>query len=103
MIYQEIDSIDSSEVFFLFQDLLLSWGVDGRLCLWDSFSEGLIGAPMHILVANEDYPIYCVDATRWKKQTDINKFIAHIAVGGGRESGFLGNPLYIYDIHHKKP
>ena len=84
------------------QDLLLSWGVDGRICLWDSYSEGLIGAPMSILVANEDYPVYAVDATNWKQEIEEGKCMAHIAVGGGRESGFLGNPLYIYDIYQNK-
>jgi WD40 repeat protein len=28
------------------EELLLSWGVDGRLCLWDSKSEGNVTAPL---------------------------------------------------------
>lgn len=57
---------------------------------------------MSILVANEDYPVYAVDATNWKQEIEEGKCMAHIAVGGGRESGFLGNPLYIYDIYQNK-
>ena len=57
---------------------------------------------MHILVANEDYPIYAVDVTGWKAETEDDKCISHIAVGGGRESGFLGNPLYIYDVYRNR-
>lgn len=71
------------------ENLLLTWGVDGCLCLWDSFSQGNISAPIATLVANKDYPIYAVDAQA-----------SHIAVGGGGggdETSFLGVPMMLYD------
>jgi len=74
------------------ENLLLTWGVDGRLCLWDSFSLGNIHAPIAPLLANTDYPIYAVDALP-----------SYIAVaggggGGGMTPSFLGVPVMIYDV-----
>jgi WD40 repeat protein len=69
----------------------VSCGVDGRLCLWDSHSHGQIHAPISTLISCEDYPIYAVD-------------ISHgvVAVGGGRDAGFLGMPLYLHNVHNNK-
>lgn len=66
----------------------MSWGVDGRLCLWDSHSHGEIHAPISTLISRQEYPIYAVD-------------ISHgvLAVGGGRDAGFLGVPLYVYNVN----
>lgn len=67
--------------------MLLTWGVDGRLCLWDSFSQFNIHAPIATLVADSDYPIYAVDVQD-----------SYIAVGGGGgEATFLGVPVHLYD------
>ena len=77
-----------SKYFANGENLLLTWGVDGRLCLWDSFSQGNINAPIATLVANTDYPIYAVDAQP-----------SYVAVGGGGggEASFLGVPVMLYD------
>ena len=105
------------------QDLFLSWGVDGRLCLWDSYSEGEIEAPIAILVQRPDYPIYAVDHTTASSNNSTiaaageaetnddendkeddhdqrfgnNKKCIALA-GGGAEGGFLGVPVYFYDL-----
>ncbi len=95
----------------LSQDLLLSWGVDGRLVLWDSFSQGQVRAPLAILKSYNDggdendhhgdsttsttttntknpYPIYTVDVSD-----------TSVAVGGGgNDGGFLGIPVHLYDL-----
>jgi hypothetical protein len=77
-----------SKFFGAGENLLITWGVDGRLCLWDSFSSGNIHAPIATLVSNSSHPIYAVDAR------DSN-----VAVGGGTgETSFLGTPVLIYDI-----
>lgn len=67
---------------------MLTWGVDGRLCLWDSFSQGNINAPIALLLANPDYPIYAVDARP-----------SYMVVGGGDSSevSFMGVPVMVYD------
>ena len=74
------------------ENLLLTWGVDGRLCLWDSFSSGNIHAPIATLISNGSYPIYAVDA--------LDSCIA--VGGGGGEASFLGVPVLIYDIKSGK-
>lgn len=79
----------------LHQNMLLSWSVDGTLCVWDSYSEGEVFSPLGVLLSNADYPIYAVDVKEPKQNTESSK--ACIAVCGGRESGFLGVPLYLYD------
>ena len=79
---------------YLKQDLIVSWGVDGRLCLWDSFSHGQIHAPISTLISRQDYPIYAVDIA----STKDDKILSRVAVGGGLEAGFLGVPLYLYDV-----
>ena len=70
------------------ENLLMTWGVDGRLCLWDSFSQGNIDAPIAVLLANTNYPIYAVDARP-----------SYVVVGGGDsgEISFMGVPVMIYD------
>jgi len=76
---------------------LLSWGIDGRLCLWNSYGKGHL-SPLAILVDKEDYPIYAVDlsATISKKGTKEDK--KRLVVGGGAEGGFIGIAAYLYDI-----
>jgi WD40 repeat protein len=69
------------------EKLLISWGVDGRLCLWDSYAQGNIYAPIAVLKSDVQYPIYAVDVSG-----------RHIAVGGGSDGGFIGNPMYLYEI-----
>jgi WD40 repeat protein len=76
------------------EDLLLTWGVDGRLVLWDSYSSGQIHSPIRTLVDNEDYPIYAVDHFSCPNDTK-RSFIVSC---GGREAGFIGVPFTLYDL-----
>ena len=79
------------------EDLIVSWGVDGRLCLWDSQSHGQIHAPISTLVSRQDYPIYAVDIS--SSTTDKSAILSRLAVGGGgADAGFIGMPLYLYDV-----
>lgn len=75
------------------ESLLVTWGVDGRLCLWDGFSQGNIEAPITVLVNNPSYPIYAVD---------ILPSCAAVG-GGGGEASFLGVPVMLYDIVEHQP
>jgi WD40 repeat protein len=83
------------------QDLVLSWGVDGRLCLWDSHSHGQIHQPLSTLVAkSSEYPIFAVDIREVKdgEGEGESKLTARIAAGGGTEGGFVGVPVYLFDV-----
>jgi len=89
----------------------MSWGVDGRLCLWDSHSFGQIHSPMAILVDRSDYPIFAVDKLEIVRKSKANGNvganengydISCIAVAGGRDGGFLGIPVYLYDVKRHK-
>jgi len=79
------------------EDLLLSWGVDGKICMWDSFSQGQIGAPICVLVSNQEYPIYAVDIFEAKDNADY-KNKSSICVGGGNEGGFIGVPASLHNF-----
>lgn len=64
--------------------------------MWDSYAEGQIVAPLSVLLkTNNDYPIYAVDIF---EQKDSNQKKSSIIVGGGKEAGFLGMPLYMHDF-----
>ena len=64
--------------------------------VWDSYAEGQIVAPLaKLLKSNNDYPIYSVDIL---EQKDSEQKKNSIAIGGGKEGGFLGIPLYMYDF-----
>lgn len=76
------------------QDLLLTWGVDGRLVLWDSYWRGQIRAPLGTLVNNPDYPIYSVGLF---ESQDAN-VSSVIVTCGGRETSFIGVPFSLYNI-----
>uniref|UniRef100_A0A7S0AWW5 Uncharacterized protein n=1 Tax=Minutocellus polymorphus TaxID=265543 RepID=A0A7S0AWW5_9STRA len=76
------------------EELLLSWGVDGKLCVWDRSSEGEIHEPITTLVSKADYPIYACDVT----ESTENTLISRIAIGGGNDGGFLGVTAFIYDV-----
>jgi len=67
------------------EDLVVSWGLDGNLCLWDSNSTGNVKQPLAVLKNDNEYPIYAVEVSK-----DC------VAVGGGRDGGFVGVPLYLY-------
>jgi hypothetical protein len=80
-------------------ELLLSWGVDGRLCLWDSRSVDEIQAPLAVLLHKEDYPIYAVNV--YHAQQDNSTRLA--VGGGGTQGGFLGLPVYLYNVPGQDP
>jgi WD40 repeat protein len=67
---------------------LLSWGVDGRLCLWESASEATVEQPTAVLVNQPDFPLYAVACTQ----------DAIVAAGGGSDGGFVGIPVHWYDL-----
>eukprot|EP00980_Cylindrotheca_fusiformis_P025141 scaffold13192_cov51-Cylindrotheca_fusiformis.AAC.1 len=75
------------------ENLLVSWSVDGSLCLWDSQSQGNVQAPMAILKQQDDnYPIYAVE---------VYKNSCMIVAGGGSEGGFIGIPVYLYSYNNE--
>jgi WD40 repeat protein len=73
------------------EDLLISWGVDGSLCLWDSWGHGNVQSPISVLRSDGEYPIYAVEITN-----DC------IGVGGGSEGGFMGVPVFLYNVQGAK-
>jgi WD40 repeat protein len=73
------------------ENLIVSWCVDGTLCLWDSHSTGNVNAPIAVLKTDPDYPIYAVELSN-----------DTIAVGGGTVGGFVGVPLYLYTIRKRE-
>lgn len=73
------------------EDLLLTWGIDGEVSVWDSYSVGEVMSPICTLISNTDYPIFALDATQTGEKRSI-------AIGGGKEGGFLGVAAYLYDI-----
>jgi hypothetical protein len=103
--------------------LLLSWGVDCRLCLWDAHSDvEQIGAPLATLldksktvvngcrscdatILKNDYPIYCASLSR---PISDNEDDCILAVGGGGSDGGVvgigggnvGIPVYLYNVQH---
>lgn len=72
-------------------DLLLSWGMDGRLCLWDARSKEEQHRPMAVLLDKPEYPFFAADVG-----TEI------IAVAGGSQ-GFVGVPVFLYDKIYEEP
>ncbi len=83
----------SSYILFCFsKSLLLSWGVDGKVCLWDSYCRGQVGEPLCVLVSKPDYPIYAVDVVEGKLGQKST-----IGVAGGTDGGFIGLPIFFYD------
>jgi len=83
-------------------NLLISWGSDGRICLWDGQGHGEIHAPMAVLREDGDFAIFAVSFTK-KSETDedesSNSSTISIAIaGGGTDGGFLGIPVYLQDV-----
>jgi len=86
---------------FCGNDLVVSWGVDGRLCLWDSQSSGNLIAPISTLVSNPDYPLYAVDIFQCDpttKKARAKVVTATIACGGGKDGGFMGVLIKLHDV-----
>ena len=87
---------------YIGDDLLLTWGADGRLCLWDSQATEEVYEPMSILVDKneEDYPIYACCCANFESQVDENGVVA--VAGGAGDGGLIGVPVYLYDARVKK-
>ena len=73
------------------EELLVSWGVDGSLCLWDATAHGNVQSPISVLKQDTSYPIYAVEMSE-----------SSLAIGGGMDGGFLGVPAYLYSVDNKK-
>ncbi|KAL3778814.1 hypothetical protein HJC23_009847 [Cyclotella cryptica] len=83
------------------EELVLTWGVDGKVCVWDSYSVGLVTSPLCTLISHSAYPIYALDFTQTRSHhaessPDLQR--GCLAIGGGSDGGFLGVPAYLYDI-----
>ena len=52
---------------------------------------------MSILLSKSDYPIYAVDMMQSNTTNAANEK-SYLSVGGGRDGGFLGVPMYVYSI-----
>jgi WD40 repeat protein len=72
------------------ENLIVSWSVDGSLCLWDACSNGNVHAPIAVLKSDSEYPLYAVELSG-----------DTIALGGGTEGGFIGVPFYLYTIERQ--
>jgi hypothetical protein len=72
------------------ENLLVSWGVDGKLCMWYSNSYGNIYDPVATLKNDTDYPIYAVEISQSERNV--------VVCGGNGESGFIGTPIHLYNI-----
>jgi WD40 repeat protein len=70
------------------EDVLVSWGVDGRICAWDSRTEGEADGPLSVLLHKPDYPVYAVSL-----RPD-----GLAVAGGGSDESFVGIPVYFYDF-----
>jgi len=84
------------------EKLVVSWGVDGRLCLWDSSSQGNISQPIRTLLSQDDYPVYAVDVATVPTAAAQPDIMWRVAVGGGRDGNFLGIPVFLHDVKNKK-
>jgi len=71
------------------ENLLLSWGVDGKICMWYSQSQGNIYDPVAVLREDSNYPIYAAALSGSEED---------LVVGGGSDGGFIGVPLHFYNI-----
>ena len=75
------------------ENLLLSWGVDGRICMWYSQAQGNIYDPVAVLRNDSGYPIYAVDTSPAEQS---------VVVGGGSDGGFIGVPVHFYEVPPQK-
>jgi WD40 repeat protein len=75
---------------FFCQELLLTYGVDGKVCVWDSYPTAVTG-PVCTLISHDNYPIYAIDIRKEDGK-------GCLAVSGGSDGGFLGVPVYLHDI-----
>lgn len=97
----------------------MTYGADGKVCVWDSYSTGDVHSPICTLISRSDYPIYALDiastgeggATSTTMANATNGTSAgstgsggkmYMAVaGGGADGMFIGVPVYIYHVWEK--
>ena len=83
------------------KELLMTWGVDGKVCLWDSFSVGDAFSPLCTLISRSNYPVFALDIagdTTNLERAQASDNVRLAVAGGDGDGGFLGVPAYLYDI-----
>lgn len=95
-------------------NLLISWGGDGRVCLWDSHSAEEIDGPLAVLWDNNNdrkgdgYPVFALSITPKKvvgsstdgnAESKSNNMLSIAIAGGGTTGGFLGIPVIVQDVN----
>ncbi|KAL7531572.1 hypothetical protein ACHAWF_003826 [Thalassiosira exigua] len=83
------------------QELVMTYGADGKVCVWDSYSVGDVRSTMCTLVSLHDYPIYVLDIASGGGAGARGKKTYMAVAGGGADGMYLGVPAYIYDIWEK--
>jgi len=74
--------------------MILSWGIDGILCLWAADDQGNVSSPLKTLVSKPEYPLFAADVSSLVQESGK----MYIGVAGGNDGGFIGTPFYLYDI-----
>jgi len=102
------------------ETIVLSWGADGKLCVWNSKMKGHINSPISTLTSDSSYPIYAVDVIEknkrknaiatssldskddksFSRQDKKGSITQHVAIGGGRDGSFVDVPVYLYDLYN---
>ena len=91
---------------FVGSHLLLTWGGDGRVCLWASSREsrayGVVTSPLAVLADRPHYPVYALglaEGGRGGAGGGGSSLLLRIVMGGGDgEESFIGTPVYLYKI-----
>lgn len=78
--------------------MLISWGIDGNLCLWAADDRGNVTSPLETLVSKSEYPIFSADVTEFIQSSETTNYVGYIGIAGGNDGGFIGTPFYLYDI-----
>uniref|UniRef100_A0A7S4JFF3 Anaphase-promoting complex subunit 4 WD40 domain-containing protein n=1 Tax=Odontella aurita TaxID=265563 RepID=A0A7S4JFF3_9STRA len=85
------------------QKLLLSWGSDGKLCIWDSSAIGQVGTPLSVLLSQQNASLFAVDiAFTEKEEVDSSGKTSlkdkTVALAGSSDVSFLGVPVQLFDL-----
>jgi len=89
---------------FVGSGLLISWGGDGRVCLWAASGEsdayGVVTSPLAVLADRPHHPVYALGvAGGGSDGAGGGGALLRIAMGGGDgEESFVGTPVYLYKI-----
>jgi len=88
----------SLNLILLAQDMLISWGIDGNLCLWAADDRGNVTSPLKTMVSKSEYPIFAADVSEVVRASGATSDSVYIGIAGGNDGGFIGTPFYLYDI-----